>query len=147
QCFRTFVERLSHALDDEVWHAGVDFARELDKARVKIELPRLPGKIERIDGDAVAAKARPGIKRMESERLAFGGLNDLEDVEAHPDAELLELIDQRNVHAAVDILKQLCHLRHGRRGDRHSPGEDRTVQSRGDLRGSRTDTADHLGNV
>ena len=41
---------------------ATDFARELNESRGKVILFRLPGQIERIDRNAVAAKSRPRIK-------------------------------------------------------------------------------------
>ena len=52
------VERVLHLVDHEVRHLAVDIAGQLDEARLDAGLLGLPGKIERIDGDAVAAQAR-----------------------------------------------------------------------------------------
>jgi len=46
----------------------------------EVPLLRLPRKIKRIDGNAVSAKARTGIKRMEAERLGRSGVNHFPDV-------------------------------------------------------------------
>jgi hypothetical protein len=54
----------------------------------------LPGEIEGVDGDAVAAEAGAGIEGLEAEGLGLGGVDDFVDVDAHAHAELLELVDQ-----------------------------------------------------
>ena len=57
-----------------------------------------------------------GLERLEAERLRRGGLDDLPDVDPHPVAELRELVDERDVDRAVDVLEQLRQL--GRLGRR-----------------------------
>ncbi len=108
---------------------------------------RLPRKIEGIDGDAVSAQAGAGIERLEAERLALGGFDHLPDVDAHAQAEQLELVDQRDVHAAVNVLQQLGHLRHGRRRDGDGAVEDGAVKLPAEFAGARIEPADDLGNV
>ncbi len=61
------------------------------------------------------AESGPGIKRLEAKGLGGGGFDDFPDVEAHAQAEQLEFIDQRDVHAAVDIFEKLGHLGGSRR--------------------------------
>ena len=107
---RVFVEAGGDLVEDEVGHGGVDFAGQLDEAGVEVELLGLPGEIERVDGDAVAAEAGAGIEGLEAEGLGFGGVDDFVDVDAHLHAELLELVDQGDVDAAVDVFEQLGHL-------------------------------------
>ena len=58
----------------------------------------------------------PGLERLEAERLRRGGLDHLPDVDPHPVAELRELVDERDVDRAVDVLEQLRQL--GRLGRR-----------------------------
>ena len=114
------LRRVGDLLDDEVGHVGVDFAGQLDEAGAEVELLGLPGEIEGVDGDAVAAEAGAGIEGLEAEGLGFGRVDDFVDVDAHAHAELLELVDQRDVDAAVDVLKQLGHL-----GDRGAADRER----------------------
>ena len=141
------VERVGDLLDDEVGHVGVDFAGQLDEAGAEVELLGLPGEIEGIDGDAVAAEAGAGIEGLEAEGLGFGGVDDFVDVDAHAHAELLELVDQRDVDAAIDVFKQLGHLRDGGAADGHDAAEDGAVEGCGQLGGSGTAAADNLGDV
>jgi hypothetical protein len=42
----------------------VDLARQLDELGREVELASLPGQIERIDGQAVAAQPRAGLTPM-----------------------------------------------------------------------------------
>src|SRR5207245_4114989 len=111
-----------------VRHVGVDLARQFDETRTEVTLFGFPGKIERIYWDAVSAKSRSRIKRMEAERLGGGSLNHFPYVYAHPQAQQLEFIDQRNVHAAVDVFEKLGHLRRRRRRNRHDAVENCTVE-------------------
>ena len=56
--FAVIVQRVLHLVHDEVRHLPVDVSRQLDEARLDAGLLGLPGEIERIDGDAVAAQSR-----------------------------------------------------------------------------------------
>src|SRR4029453_13151311 len=78
----------------EVRHVLVDLPRELDELGVEVELPRLPGEVERVDREAVSAEARARLEAHVAERLRRGRVDDLPDVEAHPVAELGELVDE-----------------------------------------------------
>ena len=141
------VEAGGDLLDHEVGHGGVDFAGQLDEAGAEVELLGLPGEIKGIDGDAVAAQPGAGIEGLEAEGLGFGRVDDLVDVDAHPHAELLQLVDQRDIDAAVDVFQQLGHLRHRGAADRHHAAEDGAVHGRGQLGGRRAAAAHDLGNV
>ena len=79
----------------------------------------------------------PGLERGEPERLRRGRVDDLPDVDPHPVAELRELVDERDVDRAVDVLEQLRQL--GRLGRRDAvDGVDRgAVERRGRLRSTR----------
>ena len=85
-------------------------------SRVEVVLARLPGEVERVDRDAVAAEAGARLEAHEAERLRRGRVDDLPDVDAHPVAELRELVDERDVDRAEDVLEQLRQL--GRLGRR-----------------------------
>ena len=105
------VERGDGRRDHVVGHGHVDLARQFDETRVEVELLCLPREIKGIDGNAVSAQTRPGIERMKAERLGRGRVDDLPDVEIHAQAQHFELVDQRNVDAAVDVLEQFGHFR------------------------------------
>ncbi len=101
-------------------------------------LRRDPGQVERIDRDAVAAQAGPGIERLEAERLGLGGLDHLPDVDPHPVVEDLQLVDQGDVHGPVGVLEDLAGLGDLGAGDGHDPDHDpgiergRQLEARGD---------------
>src|SRR4029077_17475131 len=73
--------------------------------------------VEGVDGQAVAAEAGPGLEAHETERLRRRRVHDLRDVELHPLAELRELVDERDVDRAEDVLEQLRQLRGLGRGN------------------------------
>ena len=95
----------------------------------------------------MAAEPGAGIEGLEAEGLGFGRVDDLVNVDAHAHAQLLELVDQRNVDAAVDVFKQLGHLGNGGAADRHDAAEDRAVHGCGQFRGRRAASAHDFGNV
>ena len=97
------VEAGGDLTEHEIGHGGVDFAGQLDEAGAEIEFPSFPGEIEGIDGYAVTAEAGAGVEGLEAEGLGFGSVDDFVDVNAHAHAELLELIDQGDVDAAIDV--------------------------------------------
>src|SRR5262249_32808310 len=80
-------------------------------------LPRLPREVEGVDRDAVSAEPGPRLEAHEAERLRRRSLHDLPDVDAHPVAELRELVDERDVDRAEDVLEQLRELRRFGRGN------------------------------
>jgi len=125
------VERLHAALDHVVGHGGVDFAGELDEARVDAVLARLPREVERVDRDAVAAEAGPRVERHEAERLRFGGIHDLENVDAHLVEDDLQLVHEGDVHGAEDVLQQLDGLGRARVRDGHRLHDDARVKGIG----------------
>ena len=134
-------------LDDEIRHGDVDFAGQLDEAGAEVELAGLPGEIEGVDGNAVAAQAGAGIESLEAKGLGFGGVDDLVDIDAHAHAELLELVDQGDVDAAVDVFEELGHLGDGGAADGNGAAEDGAVHGGGQFAGFGAASADDLGNV
>jgi len=141
------VESGGDVVDDEVGHAGIDFAGEFDEAGAEVELLGFPGEVEGIDGDAMASEAGAGVEGLEAEGLGFGGVDDFVDVDAHAHAELLELVDERDVDAAVDVFKQLGHFSDGGAADADGAAEDGAIHGGGEIRGGLAASADHLGNV
>ena len=69
----------------------------------------------------MAAQPRPGIKGHEAERLRSRRVDHFPDIDAHAHGQHLQLVDQRDVHAAKNIFQQLGHFRGARRTDRHHP--------------------------
>ena len=67
----------------------------------------------------------PGLEAHEAERLGRGGVDDLPDVDPHPVGEHRQLVDERDVDRAEDVLQQLGELGDLGRGDRHDAGRRR----------------------
>ncbi len=76
---------------DEVGHAGAIGAGQLDEASAEVEFTGLPGEVEGVDRDAMAAEAGSGIEGLKAEGFGFGGVDDFVDVDAHAHAERLSL--------------------------------------------------------
>ena len=111
-----------------VGHLLVDLAGELDELRRHVELAGPPGQVERVDRQAVAAHPRARLEAHEAVGLRRGRVDDLPDVDPHPVAEHRQLVDERDVHRAEDVLQQLRQLRGLRRGDAHDRVADLAVQ-------------------
>src|SRR5260370_38371927 len=93
------------------------------------------------------AQAWPRIKGVEAERLGRSRLDDLPDIDAHAQAEQLELIDQLDVDAAVDIFEKLGHLRCRWARDRHGAVEDLSVECLSHSGGYRILSANYFGPI
>lgn len=141
------VQRFHRPFDDVVGHGDVDLPRQLDEAGGKVVLLCLPGKVEGVDGDAVAPEPRSGIEGGEAEGFGCGRLDHLPDVDPHLLGEDLQFVHERDVHAAVDVLQELRELRHPRGGHGHHPGDRLLVERRRMLQARRRDPAHHLGDV
>ena len=125
---RTVVQRLRDQRAAEVRHVRVHLPCQLDELRVEVVLPRLPRQVEGIDRDAVPAEAWARLEAHEAERLRLRRLDDLPDVEIHPFAELRELVHERDVDRAEDVLEQLGQLRRLRGRDRDDGLDGAAVQ-------------------
>lgn len=79
-----------------------------------------------VDWDALTARAVSGIEGLESESLGLGCFNDLVDIDAHFLSELFELVHQRDIDAAVDVIKEFAHLCGGWAVDGDDATEDGT---------------------
>ncbi len=95
----------------------------------------------------MAAEAGAGVKGLEAKGLGFGGVDDFVDVDAHAHAKLLELVDQRDIDAAIDVFEELGHLGHRGRADRDHAAKDGAVKCGRQFRGDRAAAADHFGNI
>src|SRR5207302_8800384 len=102
--FFMLIESSGHGVYDVIGHGAVDFSGKLNEAGAKVPFLGFPGKVERIDRNTVSAKSRSGIERLEAEWFGRSGADDLPYVDAHAQAEHLELIDQSDIHAAINIL-------------------------------------------
>ena len=130
-----------------VRHGGIHFAGQLDEARGEIIFARFPRKIIGVHRDAVAAEARAGIKGHEAEGLGRGAVDNFPDIQIHAQAKLLQLVHQRDVHAAKYIFEQLHHLRRARGADRNHLRNDLRVESRGGAAARRIRSANHFRNL
>jgi hypothetical protein len=97
-----------------------------------------------VDGNAVAAEARPRAEAHEAERLCRRGVHDLPDVDSHSVAQDGKLVDERDVDRAEDVLEQLGEL--GGLGARDLVHRvDRApVKLGGPARALRSDAAQHF---
>src|SRR4029453_17623613 len=118
---------------DVVGQATVDVAGELDEACLEAALPRLPGKVVRVDRNAVAAQTRAGIERHEAERLCLCRVDDLPDIDLHPVAHQGKLVHEADVDGAERDLEQLDHFRDASAGPGHDGVDHLTVERDGDL--------------
>ena len=140
------VQGVHGPLHHVVRHLPVDLAGQLDEAGIELELARLPGQVEGIDGNAVPAQPRPRVEGHEAERLGLGGVDHFPQIDVHPLAEQLHLVDQRDVHAAEDVLQQLGQLRFAGPLHRHHLGDGAGVERAGHLGALARESAYHLGN-
>src|SRR5439155_26194763 len=128
-------------------HARVDEAGELDELRIDVLFPRLPREVERIYRHAVAAEAGTGIKGRETVRLGRAGLDHLPNVDVEGVADDLELVDERDVHAAEDVLEELGDLSRPDVGHRDQLLDDCAVEGDDGLEAVLGEAADDFGRV
>ncbi len=139
------VEGVGELGDDPARHVGVDLAGELDEAGVEPVRPRLPGEVEGVDGDAVAAQPRAGVVGHEAEGLGGRSVDHLVDIDPHAVGDDLHLVDQADVHRAVDVLQQLGHLRRARAAHGHHLIDDGAVERHAGIQAGLGDAAADLG--
>jgi hypothetical protein len=95
----------------------------------------------------VAAHARPRRELHEAVGLGRGGLDDLPDVDLHAVAEHRQLVDERDVDRAEDVLEQLGQLRRLGRRDADDLVADLAIQGNRAVQALRRQAADDLGCV
>ena len=110
-------------------------------------LTRFPGKIIRIDRNAVATQARTRIERHETERLGGGGIDHFPDIDIHAGRKEFQFVDQRDVDATKNIFKKLGHFRGASRTDRNHFGDHLRVKCERRAAAGRIDAADNFGNL
>ena len=113
------VERALGLLQAEVGHLLVDLAGELDELGREVVLAGLPGQVERVDRQAVAAHSGAWLEAHEAVGLGRGRVDDLPDVDAHAVGEHRHLVHERDVDRAEDVLEQLGELGDLGRRDAH----------------------------
>ena len=89
----------------------------------------------------------PGLEAHEPVGLGGRRVDDLPDVDAHAVGEHRQLVDQRDVDRAEDVLEQLRQLRRLGAGDAHDLVADEPVELRGALGAGLGQAADHLRRV
>src|SRR5262249_35693925 len=105
------------------------------------------GQVKRINWNAVSAQPWSRIERMESKGLCSCRSDNFPDIDTHADAKQFQLVYQGDVHATVDVLQQLGHLRCSRPGNRNGAIEDGLVKPAGEVGGCGVKTADNLRNI
>ena len=83
----------------------------------------------------MAAEPRPRIEGHEAERFRGRRVDHFPDVDVHAQAELFELVDERDVDAAKDVFQKLGHFRGARGADRNDAAHHLAVER---LRGTAT---------
>src|SRR6266404_6204668 len=99
------IQRVRDTMHNVLGHGGVDLACKLDEARVFAILSRFPRKVEWIDWDAVTPKAGTRIERHKAKWLRFRGFNDFPDINPHRAVNEFQLINQRDIYAAENVLQ------------------------------------------
>jgi len=93
----------------------------------------------------MAAKSRPGIERLEAERLALGCLDHVPDIDTHSIIKHLQFIDECDVDGAVGVFKNLACLCHLGARDGHDPDDHPSVKCGCQFQTGGLQAADDLG--
>src|SRR5213593_875923 len=117
------------------------------EARLEAVHLGLPGEVEGVDRDAVAAEARARVEGHEAEGLRLGGVDDLPDVDAERVRHERDLVHQPDVDAAERVLEELDHLSDAGRGHRDHPLDALGVERRRRLRARGRDAPHDLRDV
>ncbi len=105
------VEGQYEALHHVVGHVVVDVVGQLDEPELLAQQPpHPPRQVAGVDGQAVAADARPGGEAHEPEGLGGGRVDGLPHVDAQVGGEHGQLVDQGDVDVPEGVLQQLGHL-------------------------------------
>src|SRR5262245_13073810 len=141
------IQHLRHSTNNIVWHCRVDLAGKFNEACVDSVFARLPGEIERIDGNAMSAEARARVESHVSKRLGLGGIDHLKDVDPHPSEDELELVDERNVDRAKYVLGDLHRFSSVGGRNLHHALDDAAIEGGGKRRSCSAVATDHLWNA
>jgi hypothetical protein len=101
------IQRVLHLIRHEVRHLPVEVPCQFDEARFDARLFGFPGKIEWVDGNAVAAEARSRVEGHKAERLGGGVVDDLPDVDPDAVAHQCHFVHQTNVDHAERVFEEL----------------------------------------
>ena len=119
----------------------------MDEARLVAVQAHPPREVRGIHADAVPTDPRSRIERHEAEGLGRGGLDDLARAHAELPAHQGELVGERDVDVAEDVLVELGELGDARARDRDDAVDDLAVEHCRQRRALGRETADDLGNV
>ena len=97
-------------MDYIVRHFRVDLACQFNELGGKIILPCFGGKIEWINGNAVSAKPRAGVKWHETEWLGTRGPDYLPYINLHAMAEHFKFIYHGDIDRAENVFQEFRHL-------------------------------------
>ncbi len=147
ETFFLAVEGVGDGIYHVIGHRSVDFTSQFDEARGEIVFAGLPGKVERINRNAVSAEAGARIERHKPKGLGGGGVNHFPDVNVHARCEQLQFVDQSNVHAAEDVFQQLGHFGRASGTDGNHLGHNLRVNRERRAAAGRIGTADYFGNL
>src|SRR5579885_3818337 len=128
-------------------HLSIDIPGQLNEPGLDSCLLRFPRKIKGIDGDAVAAETRTGIKRHESKGFSGSGFDDFPDVDVHPVAHQRDLVDQPDVNHSKSVLQQLHHFGDARRTHRNHSFERLAIKESAHFSAYLSDADDDFRNV
>src|SRR5262249_44288756 len=106
-----------------------------------------PGKVKRIDRNAMPAKAGSRVERLESKGFGACGLNHFPYVYPHSIKKHFEFVDEGNIDGPVGVLENLAGLGHFRAGSANDLDHDFAVKSSGKFQAVLVEAADDLGNV
>ena len=101
------IQKLGQLADHVVRHMRVDFPGKFDEASLLAPLTCQPGQVKRVNRDTVSTQPRSRIKRLESERFRFGGVNHFPDVNPHLVVQHFQFIHHRDVDSAVGVFQDL----------------------------------------
>src|SRR6266446_7635238 len=97
-------------------HCTVDLTGQFNEACLKIVLASFPSEVKGVDRNAMSAETWARIKGCEAERFRRSSFHHFPGIDLHTLKEQFQLVDHSNIHAAIDVLQQLCSFCHtGRR--------------------------------
>jgi hypothetical protein len=109
------VESVHNFRDYVLGHVAVDLPSEFDESRLETIRSCLPGQVEGVYRDAVAAETGSRIERHEAEGFRGGSVNDLPNIQIEPVAHESQLVHQTDIHTPKCVLQELDHFRSPRR--------------------------------
>src|SRR5262249_36453052 len=140
------VERVGNPAHDISRHRGIDFAGEFNEPGGTVVLTSDPGEVKRINRNAVSAKSRSRVERLESEWLGLRRVDDFPHVDAHALVENLQFIHQGNVYGPIGVLQDLARFGDFAATDTDYRLDELAVELCGEFEAGLVDAADYLRN-